>query len=451
MAALCIFLCPAYLTQVDMQRRSIVVSLTGPWGFDKTTTFIKARIEFPPSYPEGVAPSVSLERCAVLDEHVVTKIGSETSVISASFLSCRRSSLEAILRYLLGEQTLEESLLWLKKRQQSVDLDSTIEADFSSSDEDDETLEQYAGPQADDTGGSDSLIIKSRPQNNPPLPQACGAFWADNGRLVCFFPPKQDKEHSFLDLSLKSGERTSKSQKFISEGFGRFHNSSHRKRQAASTLETIESGGSDSESSSSASSSSNSFSASDDIGLPRHHFMPSMAWRGDASETFPGLSLDESQKSSSGVERSRSTFSKGKNFVSIHDHSDLLPARKALAQQYLIGSGSHGFLHNAEIAREMGDGDLADVWLFVDLLLQDKVPLEVMNHSRGYGNAQTVDPPALDPVLVVARRALSKLRSKDSAIDLSFDEIEDETSIAARASVKWGDHPYARRFLVDAL
>ncbi len=440
---------PTYHIQVDMQRRKIIVSMTGPWGTDNRPTYVKAYIEFSPSYPDAVMPSVSLEKTADLGEDVANKLSSDVSEITANFLSRQRSSLEAILRYLLGEQSLEESLLWLKKRQQSLELDSALEVGLSSSDEDDEMLEKYAGSKVDDMESSNPMIAKSRTQNNPPLPKACGALWADDGRLVCFFPPRQDKESSLLGLNFKADERSSKTRKSIFEGFGRFNGTSYRKRQTGSTLETIESGGSDSEEY--LSSSSGTSSASDDIGLPRHHFMPSMAWRGDASEALPYVSLNESQKSSNGMEKAKSTSSREKNFVSIHDYRDLLPAKECLARNYIIGNGSRGNRHNADTARETGDVILADVWLFVDLILQDNVPLEVMNHGQSFDRTRDTDTPAIDPILMIARRASSKLTVKDSAIDLTFDGTQKEHPLTAPASIKWGHHPLSRRYLVDAL
>lgn len=441
--------CLTSVPQVDMQRRKIVVSLSGPWGPENTSTYIKTRIEFPSTYPLATAPIVSLEKTASLSEDALTQISSELSEITANFLSRQRSSLEAILRYILGEQTLGESLLWLKKRQVDVDLDSTMDLDISSSDEDDEAMQAYAGPQVHDMESSDPMIVKAQAQNNPPLPKACGALWADNGLLVCFFPPKPEKEPSLLDLTLKASDRSSKSRNSLFEGFGRVHNASRRKKQAASTLETIESGDSDFDES--LSSSSGSSSGSDEIGLPRHHFMPGMAWRGDASEAFPGVSLDESQKSSSGMGKTKSTTSRGKNYISIHDYRDLLPAKEHLAKHYIIGQGSHGYAHNARIARENGDLDLADVWGLVDLIMQDKVPLEIMNDTQGYDYAPNVGTSNREPILIIARRAVSKLRAKDSAIDLSYDGGDESIALNIRAPVKWGDHPFGRRYLVNML
>ena len=345
--------------------------------------------------------------------------------------------MDAILRYLLGEQTLEDSLLWLKKRE-NVDLDSTQDLDLSSSDEEDEGPGNYVDSQGDGMDNSDPMVAISNARYNVPLPKACGALWAGNGLLICFFPSKPEKESSLLEMSLKTSDRSSRTRRTMFEGFGRLQNMSSRQKRHASTLETIESGDSDSDES--ATSSSASSSPSEDIGLPQHHFMPSMAFRGDMHEGQPGVTLDGSQRSSSDSRLRKSSISTTNMFVSIHDFLDLLPAKQHLANDYTIGDGSLGSTQNEKVAKENGSLDLADVWSFVGLLLQDKVPLELIHHPREEGS-----------IVTVARRALSELRDQDSAIDLSFDDLEERTSTLMPASVKWGDHPFGRRWFVQSL
>lgn len=416
------------------------MSFSGPWGPEQSPTYVKAHIEFPSHYPDAAPPSVFLENTAAIDEDVESKISLDVAVITASFVSRQRSSLEAILHYLLGEQGVEESLLWLKKRHESVDLDSTrdLDLDPSSSDEDDDALGTYSDPQASILEVSGPLTTVSNAQYNVPMPKACGALWADNGCLICFFPPKLEKEPSLLDLGLKSSDRSSKYRKTIFEGFGRLRSRSSRQKRAASTLETIESG--DSYIDDTSSSSSDSSSSEEEIDLARDHFMPSMAWRGDSSEAHPGATTDESQKSSGDSGLDKPTASKGGNFVSIHELSDLLPAKQRLAQRLMIGNRSTGLVHNAQIARDEGDLDLADVWSFVHLLLQRKVPLELMQY-----------PSTNQSVVVVARRAASGLKARDSAVDLSFDSKKDKRPPTASASVKWGSHPFGSRWFVNRL
>lgn len=425
-----------YRQQIDIQRRFVVVSLSGPWGPGDSATYLQSRIDFPPTYPDSASPTFSLEKTASLCDETLSKIYADIGLITASFVSRQRSSLEATLRYLLGEQTLEESLLWLKKRE-SVDLDSTQDLNSSSSDDDDEIIGRYGDPQANSMEASDPMIASSNAQYNVPLPKACGALWADDGRLVCFFPSKSDQESSLLEMSIRASDRSSRKGKTMFEGFGRLQNTSTRQRRHASTLETIESGDSDFEESST---SSDSSSSSDGFGLPQHHFLPSMAWRGNVLETLPGVSLDDSQKSSGGSGLEKSSSSKGSMFISIHTFADLLPAKEGLAERYVMGKGSIGSIKNAQVASESRDSDLADVWSFVDLLLQETVPLELIGSPREN-----------DSIMIVARCAMSRLESKDSAIDLSFDDSQEQKKAIKSASVKWGNHPFGRRWFVDSL
>ena len=424
-----------------MQRRKIHVSLSGPWGPEKSFTYIKARIDFPTSYPVSAAPALTLEQTASLRDETTDQIYMEAGSIASSFMSHQRSSLEAMLQYLLGERNLEECLLWLKKRQESVDLESTQDLDLSSSDEEDESLGRYAGEQGEGMETNDSMITVSNAQYNVPLPKVCGAFWADDGRLICFFPKKQGPEPSLLDWSIRTSDRSSGSRKNIFEDFGRLHTDSARQKRGTSTLETIESGDSDpGYSSAYSSSSSSSSSSSDDVGLPRHHFMPSMAWRGDMFEAHRGLAFEDSQKSSGDTGAAKSTVMGSSNYVAIHDLTDLLPAKKHLARGYTIYDGSSGCAHNARIARESGYPDLADVWTFVELIIKEDVPLQskVILESNA-------------PVMVVARHTASELKPKDSAIDLSFDTAGENRKPSQRGSVKWGNHPLGRRWFVDSL
>ena len=316
-----------------------------------------------------------------------------------------------------------------------MDLGSTQDLDLSSSDEEDEGLGRYPGDPTESMEASDPMIAVSNAQYNVPRHKACGAFWAEDGRLVCFFPSRQEKESSLQGLSIRASDRSFGSRRNVFEDFGRLHSDPMRQKRAASTLETIESGDSEPEYSSAFSSSSSS--SSDNMGLPPHHFIPSMAWHSDSHQ---GLVIDDSQKSSGGAEMAKSTVMTPRNYVAIYDLKALLPAKKHLASSYTIHGGSSCCAHNARIARESGDLDLAQVWSFVELITQEKVPLE-----------SKVVPGSNAPVAVVAPRAASRLKPKDSAIDLSFDAAQGEKHGSLRGSVKWGDHPLGRRWFVDSL
>ena len=282
------------------------------------------------------------------------------------------------------------------------------------------------------------MIAVTNAQYNVPLPKACGALWSHNGLLVCFFPSKPERKSSLLELSFKASDRSSRNRRTMFEGFGRIQNVPSRQKRHASTLETIESG--DSEFDDASTSSSASSSPSSDIGLPQHHFMPSIAFRGDKHEGQPSASLDESQKSSSDSRLRRSKTSTAGIFVSVHDLSELLPAKQYLAQGYNIGKASVGSVQNSHFAGKRENVDLADIWSLIGLLLQDKVPLEVVRHPRDE-----------DFIFIVARRAGSTLRARDSAIDLSSDDSQEQSSLPKPAAIKWGYHPFGRRSLVKSL
>lgn len=417
-----------------MPNRFVIVSLAGPWGPESSSTYVKTRIEFPKGYPEEATPTFSVEKTASMSSETPQKINSELQLVADAYQVRQRNSLEAILRYLLGEQNLEESLMWLKERPDQTDLDLIQDHELSSSDEDDD-VDKYTSVQAQGMDMNDGIITVSNAQYNIPLPKTCGALWANDGRLIGFFPSR-DRTPSLLDLSLKTSDRSSRSHKTLFEGFGRLYNRSPVPKNVASALETIESDGSDSDVLSMSSSSSSS--SSDDFGAPRHHFIPSLAWHGDTSETQRALSIEDSQLSSGGTGPVKSTGPKPTSFVSIHDFKDILPSKKSLAQGYVVG-GSHCCAHNAEVAARLGDQHLADAWGFVDLILQEQVPLDMVRH-----------PHRDEPIMVVARNALSPLARNDSAVDLSLDSGQETKQVGMKGSIKWGHHPFGR-WMVDAL
>ena len=417
-----------------MQRHKVIVSLSGPWGSERAPTYVKVKIEFPTGYPSTAVPVINIERTTSVADDTLKQILSDLDVLTSAFLSHRRSSLEITLRYLLGEQGLGEILQSLKKHRGSEELVSTQEEALSSSDEDDEAL-GFAQTQSDSGETIDPLAAASNAQYNVPLPKACGALWADNGTLVCFFPAKPDKEASILDQSLRTSARNRNA---ISEGFGRLHDIFGRRKGHTSTLGTIEDG--DSELDEYSTSSSESSLSSSGIGLPRHHFMPAMAWRGDGKDAFHKLALDGSQKSSGEIGTANSTIPKPSMFVSLHDLSDLLPSKQRLAEDYEIGNDHEQAAHNASVATKHGCSEIADVWSFIELILLDKVPLQLMHSPRGDGS-----------IITLARRALSSLWEKDSAIDLSFDVDDEGVSPVLLDRINWGSHPFGRRWLVKSL
>lgn len=422
-----------------MQNRTVIVSFSGPWGSENSNIHMKCRVEFPAKYPNAAAPKFDFEHTTLMSDESLTHICAGVRIIAERYLVEQKSSLEASLQYLLGEQDLEESLGWLEQRRESNNLDLVQDPALSSSDEDDE-LGGTTTLQIQGLDMSDGTIAVSNAQYNVPLPKACGALWADDGRLVCFFPPKEDKKHTLLDsLSLRTSD---KSRKTIFEGFGRAHSGSIIPKRLTSTLKTMK----DCESSfeESSTSSSGSSSSSEGNGILRHHFLPSMAWRGSSAETQDALSVDDSHKSSGRAGFTASAISKSNNYIAIHDCSNLLPSKRSLAQSYVVGGeGSDCCEVNARVAEESGDSDLASIWLLLQLLLKDEVPLEMMQHP--YLN----DDPR--PIMVIARQIVSPLKSRDSAVDLTFDLAEEKMRMNTKGTIKWGNHPFGRQWLINSL
>lgn len=422
---------------INMHDRQVVVSLHGPFGVERASVYVKCRIDIPLGYPNEEPAWATIESTAGLNDESALQAISDLQLVAYAYQERQRHSLEALLRYLLGEQSRNEILDMLKAQpdQSNFEVDPLVE--FTSSDEEDGD-EQYAGKQIPGMDSSDGMLAVSNAQYNVPLPKACGALWADDGRLVCFFPPKEERPPSFLQpFSIKAGRWTAKDRRNMFEGFGRLRTRPADSDRTSSISETIESGDSDYDESSHSSSDSSSSSG---FGMPPLKLMPSIAWREGPLDAHHALSVDESQKSSGAIAQTVSAVRSSKNFVSIHQYAELLPAKRHLAEEYALESSTKTCMHNAAVARKFGELDLADVWDFLSLILDEKVPLQNASMSLSQ-----------EPILVIARRTISPLRHRDSAVDLSYDSQDEGLQTIAKGPVYWGTHPFGRRWLVDAL
>ena len=420
-----------------MQDRRIAVSLRGPWGPEKASIYIKCRIEIPRDYPTGATPWADVESTTGIDNETVLQMTSDLQLIVDAYQERQRHSLEALLRYLLREQSRDECLLLLRGLSSRSALEYDRATQLSSSDEDDEAGHEYAGIQLPRLGSSNDMLPDTKAQYSVPLPKACGALWADDGRLVCFFPPKSEKVPSFLQpFRTKHNGWSLKNHSSMFDNSSPSQTASPFAKRASSDLETIESGDSDFDDSSLSTSSS-----SQGIGRPSHSkWMPSITWRDGFPHTKHAPSIDESQKSSGLEGRSRSATKTSKNFVSLHDCTDLLPSKRSLVEQYSIDGGPRACLHNAAVSRKNGMLDLADVWDLINLVIKDEVPLE-----RMFPRSKN------ESILLVARRTIAPLQSKDSAIDLSYDSTDDDDQAKLKGRIYWGTHPFGRQWFIDAL
>ena len=206
---------------------------------------LQCQLNFPIEYPDAASPTLDFGRMALIDHTTLARIDSEVYLIAQAYVSHRRCSLEAIIRYLQGEFSASEITLWTKQEQEHSILDHIDNGEASSSDEEDEE-NPYSRHQTDEAGLSGSGLISAGMANaNVPLPKACGAVWADNGHLVCFFPRKEDMTQSFLgSLGL---EAVSKEHDDLFARFGRLQNSSPARKSKVRALETIKGGDFDSD------------------------------------------------------------------------------------------------------------------------------------------------------------------------------------------------------------
>ena len=401
-----------------MSNRRILIAFHGPWGSEKRSIRVKCRIQFPPGYPHTTVPCFTFEASPSLSDERAGALSNEINQISTACCEHNLSCLEASLRYLLGERTLEENLLSIKART-SNDLDAIQSLAQSSSDEDDDDFQVQAMDM------SQEALAVSNTQYNVPLPKACGALWANDGRLICFFPHKEEKVQSLFDAhSLKASERSTRSHQAVFEGFGRFNK---RPEQTNLRRSLIGPANSDSESSEYSYSSSQSTSSLDDVNATDQLFLPVIGLR---EANFTEIATGESQWSSGDPEHG-TTVPSNHNYVTLHDCQDLLPSSPDLARKYILCDDRHySCVHNARVAREAELYDLADIWDLVEL---------AMDHRQS------------EPAIMHARSATHPLKSKDSAIDLSFDAKEEGSSTDRFKSARWGQHPFGQQWLAEEL
>lgn len=417
---------------VDIRQRKATISLHGPWGTDGDSLFLKVDIKFPTDYPRASVPTFSIQKTVAVTDQLASKIISELRTIAETYLSRKRGCLEGVVRYLLGECTMEESIAWILGETTET-VRSPVNGDMVGEESSDE--DEVGMSQSQDLGMSSELLRPINANVMVPVARGCGAFWANNGRLVCFFPPKKDKSVSFLEnLGLKEITRLSREDK-VFEGFGRIQTSSPGPRMT-STLASTDDGASDYSDDSYAESSSSSGSSAILSGLQTRLPGP-QTWRSAGSLGLHRLrSTDNSQRSIAGALTNR-TSDVQHNVISIHNLSHLLPAKRELASSYRIcGKGADVCAHNAAVAFDAGYHDLARIWGLVRQILHDQASLELSPRPN-----------------LFEQRQFAQIRRKDSAVDLSYDlRNQDQCPKApANSVIQWGNHPFGGRWLIPAL
>ncbi|OAP61173.1 hypothetical protein AYL99_03374 [Fonsecaea erecta] len=403
---------------VDISHRKAVMSLQAPWGEDQSQIYLRVEMRFPKQYPRNANAVLTLQKSGFLDEATHKLITTELHTIAETYASRKRGCLEAVLRYLLRDQNLEQIVAWVlgESLTDSKILDtSTVGADDSSSDSDDQLDGVREGLDA-----SANILV--------PLAKGCGALWSETGKLVCFFPDKGNEPVSFLStLGVKDLDDSDSSRLF--EGFGRLHASSPARKTTRGAKTADDESGSETSDSSwhSSSSSSSSFETEQNIpGVSSYRV-------GASGLQQRSRSPDRSNQSTTGGHNKLNDAPR-KSAVSIHTFDDLIPSKRDLAVEYqLSGNGPDVCKHNAAVARNASLRDLESVWTVVGLVLNDSIPLEVLSGTRD---------PTLQDILVIAKMARGRSLGKG-------DNHLDARKVFGRT--RWGNHPFGSTYLLPAI
>jgi hypothetical protein len=415
--------------EIDIPGRRIKVSFNGPWGdWDPATNepklvFLRFTIRFPVSYPTAVKKEASgsvlgripspldieFERTtAAISRENQEELTNNMHRIAETCADQQREGLEAVLSYALGERALDDSLDLADDDDPLADL-GPLPGESSSEDED------HEGEFTDD------VMQSSHTNANIPLPIQCTARFSVDGSLVVARIPvaKSMPGSEAFRFQITRSLRQAVSKNDIFDSFGRFTTRHPGASDGASSPSS--SVGSWETSSTPSSSSGSDHAGNSHIG----NFQPPLAWQKSVSRFQSRNSIPSSNGMGKQAAKTRST-------VSIHFAAtdDLVPSKRELAQEYRIfGPGPAICEHNSEVARKHGFDDLADIWILCKLILSNEVPLDILPQKY-----------RRDQVLVLARRALVRIKRKDSGLDLQFDEADTVANPKLKARVKWGHH-----------
>jgi WD40 repeat protein len=406
---------------VDISHRKAIMSLQAPWGEDQGQVFLRVEMRFPKLYPRSANAVLTLQKSAFLDEARHRLITTELHTIAETYASRKRGCLEAILRYLLREQSLEQIVGWVLGEslvESKIFETGAVPEDDESTDSDDDELDGVR----EGLDASANVLV--------PIAKGCGALWSETGKLVCFFPAKGNEPASFLNtLGVKDLEDSQSSRLF--EGFGRLHTSSPARKTTTGTKTADDDSDSETSESSwnSSSTSSSSFETEQNergvssyrVGVSGHHQRSRSPDRSNHSTTGGGTKLNDAPPR--------------KSAVAIRTFDDLIPSKRELAVEYhTFGDGQDVCRHNAAVARDASLEDLASVWTLVGLVLDDAVPLEVIP-ELSHTTAQDIN--------IIARAVTRKYRQNRMIADLPGRETKGRT--------RWGNHPLGAHYLLPAI
>ncbi|KAI0423066.1 WD repeat-containing protein, partial [Xylaria grammica] len=417
---------------VDMESLTLRASLKGPWGEDGDTIYIKVKVDVPTRYPKAKAPRFIIEKTALMADHTYKKLDHDVNQLANQSSKKRQNCLDVAFSYLLGEIDLSNSDTFFKNVKDLDDDYGGIDDESSSEEEDNDIPAGGSAAMSQELTASTELDATLAPVNRPtiPIPRTCGGRFSNDGRLVCFFPTKDEKTRVPFTPTDGFRERSKNEPTFA--GFGRLQQDSTPPRHRSLNDETsVTEDQSDSEASDDSSSSSDSETTY--LNKINAWYLPGRRFRKALSGTYSMHSSGGGTGigTGTGTATSRRRPGKPKNIVSIHNLAGDLPSKRELAREYLIfGDGADVCEHNALVAQKYGQSDLVDVWRYAALLLRKDIPLELLAHEKQQ-----------DTILVIAKDAVGRFGGdKPSSGDGS-----DGNTLIGR--VKWGHHPLAKHLI----
>ncbi|KAJ8114157.1 hypothetical protein ONZ43_g4968 [Nemania bipapillata] len=421
---------------VDMESLTLRASLRGPWGKDGENVYIKVKVDVPTNYPKTKAPQFVIEKTALMAENIYKKLDWDVNQLASQFAKRSQNCLDVAFSYLLGEVDLSNSDTFFKNVRDLDDDFGGLDDESSSEEEDNDIPAGGSAAMSQDLSASTELDATLAPVNRPavpPNPRTCGGRFSNDGRLVCFFPSKEEKARVLFTPTSGFRERPKDEPTFA--GFGRLQQDSTPPRHRSLNDETsVAEDQSDSEASDDSSSSSDSETTY--LNQINVWYIPGRRFRKAVNSGTYSL---HSSGGGTGIGTGTSTAAskrramKPKNIVSIHNFAYDLPSKRELAEEYRIfGGGAEVCEHNALVAQKYGRHDLADVWRYAALLLRKDIPLELLEYEK-----------ERETILVIAKEAVGRFGGENLQ---SADEAD---SHILSGRVKWGHHPLAKHLIMD--
>ncbi|SCV04442.1 LAMI_0H16160g1_1 [Lachancea mirantina] len=374
--------------KISVSTGKLVITLNGPWSDEDEDAciFLRLEIQFPPNYPnKGSAPTFKIEENRELTEGKKAEIMQNIHDIAIKYTDVNRYCLEPCLRFVLGEKVdldhlddeeqllnlgiideigLEESSLSSSNSKSQVSLELP---DMSDSDISDVDSKVSGGRFAYNTNGSLTL-------DSTPVPKGCGACWAPDGRLVCFFMNNKSDKKQQPNL-FKIGHRglTKRRDSDVANitEIGH-HNENDVTVRPKRYVDTLTNSPNNKALSMSAMDDDNSSeSSSDSFGDDWDDII-----RRDMTlrTKIPLLAPINSGKAGTVSESAKSQESsrRSKNIVIIRDFGALIPDNRELAEKYMISGTTPEEIakHNAIVAEKAGQDEISQCWRIVaDVLI----------------------------------------------------------------------------------